>query len=565
MASVFKRGKRWYVRVRDGSGKWISRASTARSRQQAIRLAVELEQRHERVRLGLEAPAPESITFGALVDFWLEEYGRHLESKSAELVIEKWLRPPLGELPLRDVTSSRVEGLINAARDKLGPRSLNGLRAHVHRLFEVALRRGLWIGKNPADDVPRFRVPKRLPTFLRWDEVPLLLKHLDAAWRPLFATALWTGMRRGELLALRRSDLDLAEGTIAVQRSGVDSDTTKGGHADLIPIASQLRPFLAVALAHSKSELVFPGPSQRKARGKGARLDLVLRRALGRAGIVTGYLHVCRRGSCRRTHDEPYEEQAPDAEERRCPRCNMKLWAKPLPRHVRFHDLRHTTATLLLKSGVSLALVQRILRHASPEITARVYGHLEVDDLQQAIEALRWPELPAGELPKPQQQAAEASAGGVAGLSQELEAPKGESPDLPRSEENQGSLVVGTTGFEPATTCTPRVAGHRPDVHESARNTADEVQPRQPVVQPGAALPTTLVAAVSQPARLVALPSFDTDDLLTVREVADRLRVSTATVYALLDRGSLPFVRVASRRLVRAGALQSFISSGGGL
>ena len=64
----------------------------------------------------------------------------------------------------------------------------------------------------------------------------------------------------------------------------------------------------------------------------------VLRRAMGRAGLVRGYLQVCRRKGC------GHEEQAEDSELRHCPDCKMKLWPKALPRHLRFHDLRGTTA-----------------------------------------------------------------------------------------------------------------------------------------------------------------------------------------------------------------------------
>ncbi len=51
----------------------------------------------------------------------------------------------------------------------------------------------------------------------------------------------------------------------------------------------------------------------------------------------------------------------------------MKLWIKPIPRPIRFYDLRHTHATLLRKAGVDLGAVQRNLGHSSPEITAAVY------------------------------------------------------------------------------------------------------------------------------------------------------------------------------------------------
>jgi hypothetical protein len=54
----------------------------------------------------------------------------------------------------------------------------------------------------------------------------------------------------------------------------------------------------------------------------------------------------------------------------------------PLPRHVRFHDLRHSTATILLREGVDAHRVQKLMRHASFDTTSRTYAHLIVEDLR---------------------------------------------------------------------------------------------------------------------------------------------------------------------------------------
>src|SRR5262245_39493367 len=64
----------------------------------------------------------------------------------------------------------------------------------------------------------------------------------------------------------------------------------------------------------------------------------------------------------------------------------MKLWPRPIPRRMRFHDLRHTTATLLLRAGVDVHRVQRILRHKDISTTADTYSHLIVDDLRDAMD-----------------------------------------------------------------------------------------------------------------------------------------------------------------------------------
>lgn len=76
-----------------------------------------------------------------------------------------------------------------------------------------------------------------------------------------------------------------------------DGPTTKDGHAELLPIALRLGLFLGEAMAGPASELVFPRPDGRMCSPK-LKLDHVLRRALGRAGVLTGYIHKCWRHHC---------------------------------------------------------------------------------------------------------------------------------------------------------------------------------------------------------------------------------------------------------------------------
>jgi integrase len=158
-----------------------------------------------------------------------------------------------------------------------------------------------------------------------------------AAIVPPRGITLYAGLRKGELCGLLKSDVDVDAGVITVRRS-YDRETTKGGHADVIPVAPALEPYLQAAIDESPSELVFPWPdgSMRSPECDPAK---VLRRALARAGLVEGYDHSCLRCKSRGT---PHVERYADAALRRCPACNAKLWPKALPRPMRFHDLRHT-------------------------------------------------------------------------------------------------------------------------------------------------------------------------------------------------------------------------------
>src|SRR5262249_47180335 len=153
----------------------------------------------------------------------------------------------------------------------------------LHTVFSRARRARIWMGPNPISDVERRKNPQKIRATLAAEEVPLVLFHVPDDWRDLFATAIYTGMRKGELFGLRRQDVDLRERLIVVRRS-YDSDTTKGKHADVLPIAAALLPYLQHALENSSTELVFPGPDGRM-RTEEADPQKVLRHAMGRAGL----------------------------------------------------------------------------------------------------------------------------------------------------------------------------------------------------------------------------------------------------------------------------------------
>jgi integrase len=192
-----------------------------------------------------------------------------------------------------------------------------------------------------------------------------------------FVTTLFTGLRKGELRALRKVDVDWSLKAIWVRRSGL-RDTTKGGHEKPIPIHPDLEPVLRDAIAASTSDLVFPAPKGGMVRGD-FKFAVILRRAMARAGIVEGYLHVCRKKGCQ------HEEKVSDREERKCPEHGVRLWPKPIVRRLTFHHLRHTSGSLFLMSGVPLEVVQRMLRHTDPKITSGVYGHLLMSYQRDAI------------------------------------------------------------------------------------------------------------------------------------------------------------------------------------
>jgi integrase len=375
MAEPFRKNDRWYLRYKDAHGRWRQQPSDAGTKTEARRLAVELQRREERVRLGIEEAPPEDGggTVDALLDWWIETYLAKSPgySRAVGTVRKHLIGSKLGRLRLVELTAGKIESFLQAKVEICAPQTLNHLRGYLSRAFNAARKTERFRGSNPVADVKKRKVPKKVPDFLRAEEVPLVLAALSDRWRSLFATALYTGLRKGELLGLRKADVDLANRLLTVTHS-YRRDTTKGGHADVIPIATELLPYLEDAIAASLSDLVFPSPDG-SMTAEGVQLELVLRRALHRAGIVESWLHKCRRQGC------GHVEAAGDDELRRCPRCQMKLWPSGQVRPIRFHHLRHTTASLLLMRGADVAAVQRILRHSDPRLTTETYGHLVPD------------------------------------------------------------------------------------------------------------------------------------------------------------------------------------------
>jgi integrase len=168
------------------------------------------------------------------------------------------------------------------------------------------------------------------------DECARLLGALRAADRPLWATAMFAGLRRGELMALRVEDVDLAEGVIHVRRGWDPTDgeiTTKSGRDRRVPIAAALRDhldehLLGLEWRERPDGLVF---------GAGPRTPF------------TG---------------TPTSERARTA------------WEKAKLERITLHECRHTFASLMIAAGVNAKALSTYMGHANISITLDRYGHL---------------------------------------------------------------------------------------------------------------------------------------------------------------------------------------------
>jgi integrase len=162
-----------------------------------------------------------------------------------------------------------------------------------------------------------------------------------SADRPLFACAIYTGMRLGELLNLKKTHVDLERLTITVEVGSQESKTTKGRKIRHIPISTAFYPYLAEAMA-SVGDYVFPS----KLKGLQKRHDVrkAFQGALTRAGVE---------------------------------------------RHVRLHDLRHAFASHFVMKGGDLLALKAILGHSDLQMVQR-YAHLAPEHLRRGIDRLNF-------------------------------------------------------------------------------------------------------------------------------------------------------------------------------
>jgi hypothetical protein len=132
-------------------------------------------------------------------------------------------------------------------------------------------------------------------------------------------------------------------------------------------------------LREAPGPLVFPR-ADGTMHSRKLRLNRMLRAAIARAGLIEGYEHRCRAAHC------GWKELRPSpALPETCPNCGKpSLWAKPVPRHVRFHDTRHSGGTAVVRSA-GMAIAQKFLRHSDVRLTIHTYGHLDVEDVREGL------------------------------------------------------------------------------------------------------------------------------------------------------------------------------------
>jgi hypothetical protein len=138
MAYARQRDGKWYLGFRDQHGRWHEKASQASSKKDAERLAQELERKEERVRLGLEAAAPEPITFATFSADWLREVASQRRSQAGlESRLKCHLLPAFGKMLLTEISAQRIERFLAERARRLGPMSVEHLRRQLRAMLKL--------------------------------------------------------------------------------------------------------------------------------------------------------------------------------------------------------------------------------------------------------------------------------------------------------------------------------------------------------------------------------------------------------------------------------------------
>jgi len=266
------------------------------------------------------------------------------------------LIPALGHIKLQKLTIGHLQAFYAEKVGKLKPATLAGINAALSGALEDALKHG-FIGRNVAKLVDLPSVERYEGQVLTVEQAKKLLEvargsRLDV----LLLVAVTTAMRRGELVALHWSDVDLEKGVLQVRHT----------------------------LAWMRGKGFVEGEPKSKAGRRKVMLSSVVIRALKE--------HQMRQEQARVKMGDQWQEHGLIF-------CNTygrhfnpnHVWylfkrllkAAGLP-NVRFHDLRHGAATVLLAAGVPLKVVSELLGHSSVAITADIYAHV-LPEMQQEV------------------------------------------------------------------------------------------------------------------------------------------------------------------------------------
>lgn len=280
--------------------------------------------------------------------------------------VEAWIIPdPIGGMKLAAITPKAVSdfhGRLRGAdrrdgRGKIGARTTQYVATTLGKALRDAVALGM-LPRSPAAGVKRPTAARAQMRFWTGEQArQFLASTATDTWHAAWVLALTTGLRRGELLGLRWRDIDLEAGRLAVTQTriavGYDAQSS-APKTDRSRRSIALDPdTVAVLRSHRKRQVED-------------------RLAWGEAWVDSGLVFVREDGS------PIHPQRTSQAFERAVKKAGVPM--------IRFHDLRHTMATLALKAGVHPKVVQERLGHSSIAITLDTYSHV-IEGMQEAAAA----------------------------------------------------------------------------------------------------------------------------------------------------------------------------------
>ncbi len=269
--------------------------------------------------------------------------------------------PLLGSVRLAKLSPADLQRLYNdRLAAGLSPTTVRHIHGIIHRALEDAVKWGM-VSRNVADAAT---APKRSSVEMATWNAEQASKVFDAAKGSEIEALLWLaiqcGLRRGELLALRWDDIDLNGGNVSIRRTLSRGASSKLEFGEPKTAASKRRVSLSAALL----EVV------REHRRRQLEHIVTHRSIYEDAGLVFAD------GLGRPLH--------PNALNRKFAEI-IRRAGLPV---IRFHDLRHTCATIMLAQGVHPKIVQELLGHTDISMTMNLYSHVTTDMQQEAADAI---------------------------------------------------------------------------------------------------------------------------------------------------------------------------------
>jgi len=252
------------------------------------------------------------------------------------------LIPRFGDMWVADISREMVERyraeLI--AKGKHTDVSVAGIMAVLRIVLNVAVE-WRYLRESPAARLPRMAKTLKEVQILEPHELNLLLRNAGEPWRTMWYTAAMTGMRLGELIALKKTDIDWDNNTITIQRS-LGRKKIGGDYQWITPKSAAGVRTIEIWIDHKKLLQEFTLTSR----------------------------------------DNPYGLlfATPSGLPINASNMTKRVWAEVLKQsqiqHVKFHALRHTHASMLIAAGADIKYIQHRMGHSSSKVTLDTYGHL---------------------------------------------------------------------------------------------------------------------------------------------------------------------------------------------